>query len=189
MPGKFTRRFVVCSVAAAALVTTASVTPAFADTPTPGTAGSCTPGAFGNRPYCNGAQVTVLERNTANCQGNDQYFNTNDLNNVPISWTYSNGSHACIRVRYTPPGDDANCDYWFYVPRGHATAPIVFGYWDKSGTKRYASLNENTHEGWTFAFKARSVNRIEFQDNNGQGTGQIGWGNGSGYGFWTDNCN
>ena len=120
--------------------------------------------------------VTVLESNTANCAGTAQYFADTDTTGVPIDWTNSNGTHACVRVRYSPAPTAASCAYAFYVPSGDATGVIVFGYWTADGVKHYVSLDENPVSGWQTLFRSAQVNRIEFQDNNGQSGTRIGWG-------------
>jgi hypothetical protein len=107
---------------------------------------------------------------------------------VPVNWTWSNGGKACLKAQYNPPANGGNCAFYFYVPSNYATANVVFGYWTTDGVKHYASLNEAQVSGWTFAFRARNVNRIEFQDNNGQTGTQIGWGANNNFGWWIDNC-
>lgn len=142
---------------------------------------------------CLQPSVQTLERNDANCPGNDQYFPATDGYGKPIQWTYSNGSHACIKVSYSTPfpitlGD---CEYWFYAPAGHATGTIYFGYW-VGGAKHIFALNENPVEGWRPLFTDfqngvfgvnQQPTRIEFQDNNGQTGNQIAWGANNQYGI------
>jgi hypothetical protein len=130
------------------------------------------------------AQVTVLEHDTSGCPGATQYFNDTDLWGTPISWTYANGSHACVRVAYTPRTTTATCSFKFYVPSGHATAAPIFGYWTTDGVKHYAKLDESPVEGWQSVFSSANVTAINFQDNNGQSYPlEIGWGSGAAYGM------
>jgi hypothetical protein len=141
-------------------------------------------------PYYLGAQVTTLENNTSNCPGTSQYFSATDNYGLPVNYTYSNGSHACVRVSFTPVTKLTNCEFWFYVPAGWGTANVIFGYWVKdpvlgTTTKYYASINEDPYEGWHKVFTAPNVTAINFQDNNGQTPGDylIGWGNGTSRGL------
>lgn len=140
-----------------------------------GSTGACTDTSS---QACLSPFITVLENNTSACPGNQQYFTATDLAGNPIYWTYSNGSHACVSVDYYPVST-ATCRYWFYVPEGHATANVIFGYWTTDGVKHYApTLNENPVFGWQPIFTSANVTRINFQDNNGQtpGSTEIGWG-------------
>ncbi|MCO6010516.1 hypothetical protein NE236_36710 [Actinoallomurus purpureus] len=120
------------------------------------------------------------------CPGT-QYFPANDAYGVPMHWTYSNDTVACVRVDYSYDisiRSQKSCQYWFYVPAGHATAPVVFGYWTRPWSiKHTVRLDENAHEGWTHVFDAAEVFDIQFQDNNGTNAGAIGWGDGSRYGW------
>jgi hypothetical protein len=121
--------------------------------------------------------ISNLETNTSACPGYEQYFSGTDVNGVPIWWTYAGGSHACVRVRYTTRVTTSSCTFKFFVPTGHATAVIYFGYWTTDGVKHYASIDEGPREGWYNIFSSANVTRIEFQDNNGQAYPlQIGWG-------------
>lgn len=101
------------------------------------------------------ADVTTLENNTTNCPGTSQFFSSppNDANNVPIDWTFANNAHACISVSYdiNPPNSFGVCEYWFYVPAGHATGNIIFGYW-VNNAKHTFTLNENPVSGWQKLF-------------------------------------
>jgi GH25 family lysozyme M1 (1,4-beta-N-acetylmuramidase) len=128
--------------------------------------------------------VTVLASNTTACQGTQQYYTGTDGAGVPIDWTYANGTTACVKVGYAPHATSATCSFSFYVPDGEATAQITFGYWTTDGVKHYAGLNENPVIGWQQVFSAANVNRIEFQDNDGQAYPlQIGWGSSAAYGM------
>ncbi|MFB9238783.1 hypothetical protein ACFFWC_25185 [Plantactinospora siamensis] len=136
------------------------------------------------------ATVSVLENNTTNCPGTQQYFGATDLYGLPTNYTYSNGSHACVRVTFPPVTKSSTCDFWFYVPAGYGTAKVVFGYWVRNPstgvtTKYYASVDEQPLEGWHKVFSAANVTDINFQDNNGQPQGDylIGWGNGPSHGM------
>jgi hypothetical protein len=125
--------------------------------------------------------VTALESNTTNCPGTQQYFDDTDTNGVPISWTYANGSHQCIRVLWTPPTQAGSCTYSFYVPSGFATATIQFfvvylvnGDIPKTRT---VTLNESPVSGYQTLFTQSGVVSVQFGDNNGQVYPiQIGWG-------------
>jgi hypothetical protein len=118
-----------------------------------------------------------LANNTANCPGTSQYFSDNDVNGVAITWTYANGSHACVKVTYTPRTTSSYCAFRFFVPSGHATANVIFGYWTTDGVKHYASLDEAPRDGWYTVFSSANVTSVGFQDNNGQAYPlQIGWG-------------
>ena len=143
-------------------------------------------------PWCFGVpdrqNITTLESGTTNCGGTAQYYNATDGNGKNIQWTYSNGGHACMRVHYDGVNDGRSCEYWFYVPKGYATGTIYFGWWDWSGIKHSASIYEGDKSGWNYAFRAKNLASIEFQDNNGQTGTQIGWANQQNYGFWVDNC-
>lgn len=189
---KLAKRLTVSLVVSATLIVGLGAAPASAAVPVPGSHGACSPGAFGTLPWCFGVpdrQTTyTLESNTANCPGTSQYFSATDANGVGIQWTYSNGSHGCVKVHYNGVNDGRTCEYWFYVPAGHATGKIVFGWRDWNNVKHYASLDENPVSGWQFAFNAKNLQYIEFQDNNGQSGTQIGWANQQDYGFWVDNC-
>lgn len=121
--------------------------------------------------------VTQLETGTSACPGDTEYFSATDAYGVPIWWTYAAGSHPCIRVAYTPRVTTSSCTFKFYVPAGHATAVVYFGYWTTDGVKHYASIDEGPREGWYNVFTSANVNRIEFQDNDGQAYPlQLGWG-------------
>jgi hypothetical protein len=189
---KLTKKLAVSLVVSAALIVGLGAVPASAAVPAAGSSFACSPGSWGTLPWCFGVPdrqtTTTLGGNTANCPGSSQYFSTTDTNGVGIQWTYSNGSHACVRVHYNGVNDGRTCEYWFYVPPVHATGTIVFGWWDWNNVKHYASLNENPVSGWQFAFNATNLHYIEFQDNNGQSGTQIGWANQSDFGFWVDSC-
>jgi hypothetical protein len=121
-----------------------------------------------------------------------------DANGVSQDWTYSNGSHACVQVNYHPVIDTTHaCYYFFYVPdNGWANADITFGWWDTNGVKHYANVeNEANDSGWVELHmngtnvidpaQAIGVEKIQFQDNNGQtpGSAYIGWATPSNYGI------
>lgn len=123
------------------------------------------------------AHTTTLARNTTNCPGNDQYFPDHDVNGVAIDRTYANGGNACVQVAYLPRTTSASCAFRFWVPSGHATARIVFGYWTTDGVKHYVGLDEAPRDGWYTIFTSANVTAINFQDNNGQAYPlEIGWG-------------
>lgn len=187
------KRVAVPLFVAAALVAGLGAVPASAAVPVASSHGACSPGANGTLPWCLGAPdrqtVSTLESGTAACGGANQYFSTTDGNGVKVQWTYSNGSHACMKVHYQGVYDGRNCEYWFYVPSGStATGTIVFGWWDWFGVKHYASIYEGNKQGWNFAFRATNLQYIEFQDNNGESGTTIGWANQKNYGFWVDGC-
>lgn len=138
-------------------------------------------------PCVSGGNVTCIgmqfEYAIRGCTLDEDVFHATDDHGVPIDWTYSKDNHFCIGVYYDVPATSTYCDFYFYVPAGHATATVVFGY----GTNSYASLNESNQSGWTYAFSGSSVDWVNFQDNNGQAVGstQIGWANAktTSYGF------
>lgn len=148
--------------------------------------------------YCLGPVNDTLSTSGPYCtpfsDGNEWQSYT-DANGVHQLWTYSNGSNACIQINYYPVIEDENCYFSFYVPdNGYANGKIVFGWWDTSGNKHYATaVDENTSSGWVeldmgsagFLGGASDVSRISFQDNNGQTAGStyIGWGNSDLYGI------
>ncbi|GAA4638144.1 hypothetical protein GCM10023196_094740 [Actinoallomurus vinaceus] len=140
------------------------------------------PCRVGQTHYCIGpTRVTQGSQ----CPGS-QYFKATDGYGVSINWTYSNNNVSCVRVDYNYDliREKTACQYWFYVPAGHATAPIYIGYWTHPYNKKYvARLDENAHEGWTHVFDAAQVYDIQFQDNNGTTAGTIGWGDSSAYGW------
>jgi hypothetical protein len=140
------------------------------------------------RGYYLQAQVTVQESNTTSCPGTSEYFTANDLNGVPVNWTYANGSHPCIRVSYAPRSTSQDCIFDFFVPTGYATANIIFSYTTADGATHSASLNEAPLDGWYYVFDAANVTHIEFRDNNGQAyPTEIGWGSDYLHGF-TQTC-
>ncbi|WP_433180709.1 hypothetical protein [Actinoallomurus sp. CA-150999] len=132
--------------------------------------------------YCVGPRVTTGNQ----CPG-DQSFAATDGYGVPMHWTYSGGNTSCVRVDYSydvSARTTKRCQFWFYVPAGHATAPVYIGYWIRPwSTKFSVKLDENAHEGWTHVFDAAQVYDIQFQDNNGTTAHAIGWGDGSRYGW------
>lgn len=134
---------------------------------------------------CSEASVTELEKNTANCPGQGQYF-LGDDSSTAIDWTYSNGNHPCVRVDF-PIDDGTSCDFFFYVPNAHATTRhLVFGYWTSDGAKHYfPTVDENSTYGWKKLTTSQidHVTRISFQDNDGEPGTQIGWGSQPLYGI------
>ncbi len=113
-----------------------------------------------------------------NCTGT-QYWNTTDYSNVPISYTYTNGSSVCVSATYSTINDSRNCSYEFYVPNGYATASFVIGYVEAGVHHRSGVINENNITGWyTFLSNVHNVTSFDFSDNNGQTPGGylIGWG-------------
>jgi hypothetical protein len=89
-----------------------------------------------------------------------------------------------VRVAFTPAVTSANCQFWFYVPDGHATATVIFGYWNTAGNKFYKSIDENPVTGWQHLFDAANVRAVNFQDNNGGSGTQIGWSSHHDFGLW-----
>jgi hypothetical protein len=133
------------------------------------------------------ARVTTLEWNTSSCPGTAEYFPGNDLNGVPIDWTYANGGHPCVRVAYVPRTTADSCTFRFFVPTGDATANVIFGYWTTDGQKHYASLDEGPRDGWYNIFSSANVTSVQFQDNNGQAYPlQLGWGSDYSHGLAQD---
>ncbi len=153
----------------------------------------------GELDFCLAPQNLVLSSSAPYCtpfSDGLEWQSYTDANGVQQLWTYSNGSHACIQINYYPTLENYNCYYYFYVPaNGYANGDIVFGWWDSSGVKHYATVvNENDVSGWVqlemndpngISGGASNVTKISFQDNNGQTAGStvMGWGNSSAYGI------
>lgn len=122
-------------------------------------------------------QTAVVESGTSACPGSQQYFSATDAYGVPIFWTYANGTHACVRVTYTPRTTSTTCNFRFYVPAGYATAHLILGYRTSDGVMHYSNLDEYQIEGWHSAFAAANVTSILFSDNDNDAyPRQIGWG-------------
>ncbi len=142
-------------------------------------------------PCISGGSVTCFgwfsEYAEAGCNLEKDVYLVRDATGAPIRWIYSHGNLACVGVNYYPYPvvTSKYCDFFFYIPAGHATATVIFNFWDTNGTKYSASLNENNYFGWTYAFTGLSTNRINFQDDNGEavGSSEIGWGDTTTYGF------
>jgi hypothetical protein len=117
------------------------------------------------------------------CTGT-QYWSINDSSNVPIRWTYTNGSSWCVSVHYSIPDDSKTCSYQFYVPNGYATATFVIGYVESGIHHVSAPINEANITGWhPFLSGVHNVTSFDFADNNGQAIGSqlIGLGTDSRY--------
>lgn len=163
-----------------------------------GGTGSCVSGLFSG---CLAPAMKNLSTSPPNCQpfsNGQEWFYATDSVGVAQAATYSNGSTACMVVDYYPQtivsyGSYAPCFYYFYVPvNGYANANITFGWWDSAGQKHFAAVvPEATTSGW-YPLKLDSaddpiagVQRLSFQDNNGQPAGQyyLGWGVNGSYGI------
>jgi hypothetical protein len=121
--------------------------------------------------------VTILENNTTNCPGTQQVYSATDGNNVPINWTYTNGTYPCVRVTYYPVTTAAACDFKFYVPKGFATANVRFDISylvDGVAKKGTVWLDENRVDDFQIAFRMSNVILTQFQDDNGQPYKQAG---------------
>lgn len=117
------------------------------------------------------------------CTGT-QYWSIRDASNVPISWTYTNGSSWCVAAHYSTINDSRTCSYQFYVPNGYATANFVIGYVSDGVHYVSAPIPEANITGWyTFLSGVHNVTSFDFGDNNGQdiGSQQMGWGTDSHY--------
>lgn len=129
------------------------------------------------------ATVQVLENNTANCAGTSQYFSAVDENGVPVNWTYANGSHQCVDVRWQLEQRAQTCSILFYVPKGYATGRLNFEVWrmgdDRTPLALHPSIDEASVDGWVRLISAPQLMSMRFGDNNGQSyPAQIGWGQG-----------
>ena len=186
---------------AAVLIAVASVLTAllFAAAPAQAAASACN---TAENNYCLAPSIVTLSTASPNCtpfsNGKEYQVYNNPVDGVQQDWTYSNGTNACIQVNYTTSAAvQANqCAFYFYVPQdGNANADIVFGWWDQSGVKHYATLfDESPVYGWQVLhmngpnddiYIAGGVTRISFQDNNGQtpGADVLGWGDSASYGI------
>lgn len=136
--------------------------------------------------------VSVVENNTSNCPGTQQYFNDTDANGVPVQWTYANSSYTCVTVDYSPTELDSNCNFYFYVPKGDATANVVFTiqYLDLDILRtRTITLDESPVDGWQLVFTGYDVLDVRFHDKNGQDYSlkkQLGWGRYTDHGLRQD---
>ena len=98
---------------------------------------------------CSGPNDSTIGTNCTPFPNGQQWQDYIDGNGVPSQWTYSNGSQACVRVTYHVTVTNTSCSFWFYIPRGHATANIFFGWWDGNEMKHFAAtVNEDPVDGW-----------------------------------------
>ena len=123
----------------------------------------------------------------------DNVFGFNDDSGVPSDFTYTNGSHWCVRVDWyiPPPPKEASCAVNFYVPIGKATALLPVGLIDSAGRKTVVTIDESGAYGDTVVIGKPAgvdnpITHVNIGDNNGQqpGSAQIGWGNFPESVFW-----
>ncbi|MFI6603092.1 hypothetical protein ACIBHX_43205 [Nonomuraea sp. NPDC050536] len=129
--------------------------------------------------YYASATVTVdtTRWDTPACPGGKrQFFTAKDANGVDIAYTYSNNKITCVTVAFKPRTLDRDCDFYFYVPKGHATANVRLRFATDRGIGDGTLINENPTDGWEYVRTARNVTDVWFTDANGQDSGQIGWG-------------
>jgi hypothetical protein len=91
----------------------------------------------------------------------------------------------CIEVEYTMVPVSSACSFFFYIPKGNATAHVNFRWQAGGATHSAAALNEAPDSGWVqinmggSGALAANVSRISFTDNNGESGTKIGWGAGN----------
>ncbi|MEU0564792.1 hypothetical protein ABZ297_05235 [Nonomuraea sp. NPDC005983] len=114
--------------------------------------------------------------------GDKQWFENNDKDGAQIAWTYTNGSRPCVTVLYEAVTTSRQCDFYFYVPRGFATALVRFDFTTADGTfvdgPGTYGLDEEDLEGWQHIGTGARVTSIFFTDANGQRykSKMLGWG-------------
>jgi len=122
--------------------------------------------------YCDAPHVNI------NCGGN--IGGGNDLDGIPIQWTYTNGTSPCVYVNYFFSYSNAanDCVFYLYVPDGDATANVRATV--SNGTTQI--LNENPVSGWQHWFDGTGITSLTFTDGNGQPVNQykLGWGKNAG---------
>lgn len=115
------------------------------------------------------------------CPAGRQWFRA-DVNGVGVGWTYTNGGNRCVNVVYGVKTLDRHCDFYFYVPRNHATGIVNFkvdlaprgGF----GGPGLLGINEEPVSGWEYIGSGRLVESLTFGDDNGQAykSKKLGWG-------------
>ena len=136
----------------------------------PASVAPCQPGT-GSLTFCIAPQLKIA------CGG--PIGGGNDLNGVPINWTFNTQQpgRVCVTVTYIT-SVRSPCGFSFYVPKDHATGDIVFQASTSSGTVIF-TLNENSTDGWKTIFgNTQNISRIIFTDVNSQKTNsvELGWG-------------
>jgi hypothetical protein len=132
--------------------------------------------------HCYAPTVTTLEHNTTACPGSAEYFSRNDYNGVPIDWTYTASTHACISIDWNFSALPSDCGFMFYVPNGFATGTIWFTEDNGNGTPALANINENPVSGWQDLWMSPGTFWVSSSDYHGSvPTAELGWGTTSSY--------